>query len=194
MSADNKTRFEVQRIIRNAIIAALKYDGYDPDKYVVMEANQRSITAKKEAILFKMTDSQRHGWQATKFRVEKDDEGVVTDFLKDDCFIDEQTWLISVMTKRPNTDNNPGTITAETRLSEDVAQSLIAWFNGPGCFELRKEGVSNLYIKEKPVEVYKDDSSLYEKSASFRIKLLIPKRITHESPAAEVEFKGFVPI
>lgn len=188
MSAENKTRLEVQAILKSTIAEGLAVFGVDASRFTIMEANQTPITSRGYAILFKMVSGRRTGIQAPKYRVVHDDDGNVTGAFFDHSFIDEQEWLISVLKPRMP---NP---TPATLLAEDVAQTLIAWFNGPGCVRIRQKGVSSLYIREKPVEVYKNDSALYDKSASFTLKLLVPKKLSVEAPSATLEWGGLVPV
>jgi hypothetical protein len=71
----------------------------------------------------------------------------------------------------------------------DIADILIAWFNGKGCEELRKFGVANERIRQGDIIVYNDDSELYQKRAVFTVNLQVPKELM----VGEVEMEGILP-
>lgn len=189
MSAENMTRFEVQKVLRDNIIAGLTALGIDADKYTVMEAGQTPPTSKNDVILFRMETTGQLGWQATKDRLVPVSEGAAEKKLvRSDEFIDHQEWLIVVLRHRRTDD------TISTMGSEDVARCLISWFNGRGNAFFRERGMANTNIRENPVNLFKSTSDVYERSSSFKIKLQVPKAIQSDEAWATMKYAGNVPI
>ena len=184
MSEENKTKFEVQKVLRENILAGLKALGIDAAKYTVMEAGQTPPTSKGDVILFKMETSGQIGWQAAKMRV----VGATGSrrLTRSDEFIDHQEWLIVVLRHRRTDD------TITTMQSEDVARCLISWFNGRGCEFFRQHGMANTNIRENPVNLYKSTSDVYERSSSFKLKLQVPKAIVSPQDEAYMKYAGNV--
>lgn len=189
MSETNKTRFEVQKILRDCILAGLSALGIDASKYSVMEAGQTPPTSKNDVITFKMETSGQLGWQAPKDRYIPVSPGSSEKKLVwSDEFIDHQEWLIVVLRHRREGD------AITTMASEDVARCLISWFNGRGNAFLRERGVANTNIRENPVNLYKSTSDVYERSSSFRLKLQVPKAIQSDEDWATMHYAGNIPI
>lgn len=166
MSTANKNRLEVQKIVRDNIMAgltALGYTGWD-----VMEFANASLQKVDKAVLMNLVRNNRVGWQGHRY------EGVPNALNRVDEWIDEQSWQLHIICKRTT-----ATTVADV-LSEDVADNLITWFNGAGADLFRKAGVAPLRIEYSSVIVYNDNSDLYQKRAVFTVKIQVPKELTQE--------------
>lgn len=189
MSAENMTKFEVQKVLRDNILAGLSAMGIDAKNYTVMEAGQTPPTSKNDVILFRMETSGQLGWQAVKDRyIQVSPGSTAKRLVRSDEFIDHQEWLIVVLRHRRTSD------TITTMGSEDVARCLISWFNGRGNAFFRERGMANTNIRENPVNLYKSTSDVYERSSSFRLKLQVPKAIQSAENWATANYAGNIPI
>lgn len=189
MSEQNKTRFEVQKVLRDNILAGLSAMGIDQSKYTVMEAGQTPPTSKNDVILFRMETTGQLGWQAVKDRYVPVSPGASAKRLvRSDEFIDHQEWLIVVLRHRRTGD------TITTMGSEDVARCLISWFNGRGNAFFRERGMANTNIRENPVNLFKSTSDVYERSSSFKLKLQVPKAIQSGEAYATARYAGNIPV
>lgn len=163
MSAENKNRFEVQKILRDATLEGMK--ALDITGWDVMEYSQPAFISADRVVLLNMKESRRMGWQGHQYKVENDILKRVEEW------IDEQTWEFHIVAKRKVKSKITDT------LAEDTADMLITWFSGPGVEELRKSDVAPLRIRSAEVVIYKDDNDLYQKRAVFTMKLQVPKKV-----------------
>ena len=166
MSIENKTRLEVQEILKSCIEEGLKRFGYT--RWSAKEFANASFQNADGVVLMNRLRSHRVGWQAHHYIIP------TNSLTRVDELIDEQHWQLSVIKKRTNT------TTAGDALAEDVADNLVTWFNGVGCEWLRGSGVANLRIDADSVIVYNDNSDLYQKRAVFTVKLQVPKEVKQE--------------
>ena len=180
MSAKNKTRLEVQEILKNCIEEGIKRFGYA--RWSAKEFANASFQNADGVVLMNRLRSRRAGWQANRYAI-----GAVG-LERVDELIDEQHWQLSVIKKRSNT------TTADDALAEDVADNLVTWFNGVGCEWLRARGVASLRIDADSVIVYNDNSDLYQKRAVFTVKLQVPKEVKQEQAEMEAVKPRLMPI
>jgi hypothetical protein len=170
----NKTRYEVQRILRSVTLSGLEDLGYSGWN-VVEFANPEFINFDKVVTLQLMRE-RRVGWQGFSYGVT--DNASRLD--RKDEWLSEQHWQLQLLMKRPR---NP---TADTPMAEDIADSLVAWFNGVGMAKLREGGVAPLRIDGTTIFVYNDNSDLYQKRAVFTVKIQVPKELVYGENALEV--------
>jgi len=161
MSASNKTRFEVQTILRSCIIQGLTQ--FSQTGWDVMEFANASFEKANKVVLMNLIKCSRVGWQAQKYPVTASVLG------RREEWIEEQNWQLSTILKRTDATDDTSI------LAEDVSQMLITWFNGPGADYLRKSGVAPLRVDTESVIVYNDNSELYQKRAVFTVKIQVPK-------------------
>lgn len=164
MSELNKSRLEVQRILLNATqagIAALGHTGW-----TVMEFANSAMIRADRVVLLNYTRMKRVGWQSAKSHLSD------LDFVRTDEWIEEQSWQLHCINKREST--APST----EILAEDMANDLVAWFNGKGAETLRASGVAPLRVDANGIIVYNDNSDLYQKRAVFTVKIQVPKELT----------------
>lgn len=180
MSIGNKTRLEVQEILKNCIEEGLKR--FDYTRWSAKEFANASFQNADGVVLMNRLLSRRAGWQANRYAVGTGGLARV------DELIDEQHWQLSVIKKRTNT------TTADDALTEDVADNLVTWFNGVGCEWLRGRGVASLRIDADSVIVYNDNSDLYQKRAVFTVKLQVPKEVKQEQAEMEAVKPRLMPI
>lgn len=166
MSATNKTRYEVQKIISDVINAGLTAYIGNTHGFGVMEFAQASFVNGNRIVLMNLIRTRRVGWQSEKFHT------VSSVFKRTDHFLEEQHWQLSVLLKKS------ASPTITELQADDVATMLIAYFNGPGVTAFRTNGVAPLRIDADSVIVYNDNSELYQKRAVFTVKLQVPKEIT----------------
>ena len=164
MSTANKNRLEVQKILRDNIIAGMTALGYTG--WGVMEFANASMQKADKVVLMNLIRNNRVGWQGHRY------EDVANAFKRVDEWIDEQSWQLHIICKRT------ATTTVADVLPEDVADNLITWFNGVGADLFRKSGVAPLRIDYSSVIVYNDNSDLYQKRAVFTVKIQVPKELT----------------
>ena len=170
----NKTRYEVQRILRSVALSGLEALGYSGWN-VVEFANPEFINFDKVVTLQLMRE-RRVGWQGFSYGA-ADNASMLN---RKDEWLSEQHWQFQLLMKRPK---NP---TAETPMAEDIADSLVAWLNGAGMAKLREGGVAPLRIDGTTIFVYNDNSDLYQKRAVFTVKIQVPKEMVYGENALEV--------
>lgn len=161
MSEANKTRFEVQAILGDNLMAALTQFGLT--NWGVAEFANPSLQNMNGVVLMNYLKSNRFGWQG---------DSIDSLLIEHQEWMEIQSWQIHCIAKR--TDST----TDSSILAEDVASDLIAWFNGHGCKYFRERGLSNLVIDANSILVYNDNSNLYQKRAVFTVKIVVPKEIT----------------
>lgn len=161
MSVENKGRLEVQKVVRDCILNGLtqtNHTGWD-----CMEFGNASMQKADKVVLMQYSSHERVGWQGRRY------DDTASGLQRTDEWIEQQEWILHVIHKRTSDG---------TELAEDIATELIAWFNGPGNEELRKGGIASLPIDAASVIVYNDNSDLYQKRATFTVKLQVPKELT----------------
>lgn len=184
MSASNKTRYEVQKILADCLKAGLAALVVEDHGFDVMEFAQASFQKADRIVLMNLVRSNRIGWQGRNYSVENDDLKETEDWIE--C----QRWQFHVILKKlPNP-------TVDTMQADDVASMLITWFNGRGNEFLRDRGVANERVDSNSLVVYNDDSGLYQKRAVFTVKLQVPKETkVSQNPVGDKESsfiaKGF---
>lgn len=172
MSAECKSRLEVQTIIRNSILECFRL--YKQDGWEVMEFANASFQRANKIILMNLVNTIREGWQAVHYAEMEDG------YKRRDEWIETQSWQIHTLLKRTN-DTQDTAI-----LAEDIAQLLISWFNGRGCEDLRRNRMASLVIDAESILVYNDNSDLYQKRAVFTVKIQVPKELTTDDASAEM--------
>lgn len=162
MSLENRTRLEVQTVLRSCILEYFtksSQDGWDAVEF----GNFNKVKADK-VVTMNYIRSKDVGWQHCVY--------AGSPLLRKDRKITQQDWQIQVILKR-SASTGDGAI-----LAEDIADNLIMWFNGMGCEYLRKNGMANLRIDTNSVIVYNDNSDLYQKRAVFTVKIQMQKELT----------------
>lgn len=166
MSAEMKTRMEVQRHLRDCILAGLSATGVTSDgaKWDCMEFGQASFAKADRIVTMNLRRARRAGWQfgsASEMADSRSEE-----------WIEVQGWqLETILRRKPGADGG-------TPLAEDVAAALVAWFNGPALPFMRARGMSCLRVDSDSVIVYTDDGSVYQKRSVFTVNLVVPKRLS----------------
>lgn len=178
MSLENRTRLEVQTVLRSCILEYFtksSQDGWDAVEF----GNFNKVKADK-VVTMNYIRSKDVGWQHVEYGGNP--------FTRKDQKIIQQDWQIQVILKRSaSTGDN-------AILAEDIADNLIMWFNGVGCEYLRKKGMANLRIDTNSIIVYNDNSDLYQKRAVFTVKIQMQKElITGETPLDSIK-PGIVPV
>lgn len=188
MSELNKRRFEVQSILRDAILKGLAatLPKEEAGKWEVVEHGNAALVNADGAILMKLVRIKNHGWQWDTEHIDESDEASgesdESDESSESCeeAIDEhqiqlQSWQLHFIRKR--TDET----TDEDYVVSDVASNIASWFNGRGCEVLRKNNVSNFRIDTAQIFEYNDNSDLYQKRVVFTMRLCVPKIIAINS-------------
>lgn len=164
MSELNKSRLEVQRILLNAAQAGMTALGHDG--WTVMEFANSAMIRADRVVLLNYTRMRRVGWQSARSHLSD------LDFVRTDEWIEEQSWQFHCINRRE------GAATPSEVLAEDMANDLVAWFNGRGAETLRASGVAPLRVDADSIIVYNDNSDLYQKRAVFTVKIQVPKELT----------------
>lgn len=170
MSASNKTRYEIQKILADCLKAGLAALIGEDHGFGVMEFAQASFQKADRIVLMNLARSNRIGWQGRKYPVDGDELKRV------DEWIECQHWQFHVILKKLSSP------TVDTMQADDVASMLITWFNGRGVEFLRERGVANERVDASSLVVYNDDSDLYQKRAVFTVKLQVPKEVKTATP------------
>lgn len=185
MSELNKRRFEVQSILRDAILKGLAatLSKEEAAKWEVVEHGNAALVNADGAILMKLVRIKNHGWQWDTEHVGESDESIgeydsesgepdeSDEEVIDEHQIQLQSWQLHFIRKR--TDET----TDDDYVVSDVASNIASWFNGRGCEVLRKKNISNFRIDSAQIFEYNDNSDLYQKRVVFTIKLCVPKII-----------------
>ena len=180
MSYEKKSRIEVQTILRDNIFQAFQF--LHKEGWGCMEFANASFQKADKIVLMNYAKSEREGFQAHTHLVEG------SDFMRVDSWIEIQSWQIHCVCKRPtNTANIQET-------AEDMANDLVAWFNGRGCDYFRKFGMSNLRIDSDAIFVYNDNSDLYQKRAVFTVKIVVPKEMKAEDIGLDALVPKILPV
>lgn len=180
MSSESKTRIEVQRILAANINQAFAF--LKKTDWKAMEFANASFQKADKVVLMNYIGHRRNGWQAHTHALDG------SDLLRVDSWIEEQSWQIHCVCKRPT---NSASI---EELPEDMASILIAWFNGRGCDIFRKSGMSNLRIDSDKIFVYNDNSNLYQKRAVFTVKIVVPKEMKAQDDGLDALLPKILPV
>lgn len=175
MSSENKTRLEVQKILRSNILTAL--DKLKLEGWGVMEFANASFQKADKIILYNLINVDRLSWNGVEYGINSE----TGEFERIDEWLEQQMWQISVICKRTD-DTDDADI-----LAEDIANRLIAWFNGLGCDLFRRNGMANLIVDNETVFVYNDNSNLYQKRSVFTVKIQVPKKQKYEQESATLK-------
>ena len=178
MSELCRSRFEVQTILRANILAGLAALGQNG--WGVMEFANASFQKSDKIVLMNLINASRVGWQS--------DSAGGEPFTRRDEWIEEQSWQLHFILKR--TDETDDT----SIVAEDIAQMMIAWFNGKGCEFFRNYGIANLVIDTESIFVYNDDSDLYQKRCVFTVKIQVPKEINWAETPLEAILPKIKPV
>lgn len=165
----NMGEFKIFKILRDITILGLNSVGITDDVDVRRFA-QANFNHGDKLILLNCIRTSREGWQAFKYR--PTDESLK----RNDEWLELQDWQFSSI-KRMRQEDNEDTISAV-----DIANSLIAWFNGPGSLELRNYGIANLLIDPTSIMIYNDDSDLYQRRPVFTMSIYVPKSLITDAP------------
>ena len=185
MSKLNKRRFEVQSILRDAILKGLAatLPKEEAEKWEVVEHGNAALVNTDGAVLMKLVRIKNHGWQWDTEHVdessdsygeygdESEESSESSEEAIDEHQIQLQSWQLHFIRKR--TDET----TDEDYVVSDVASNIASWFNGRGCEVLRKNNISNFRIDTAQIFEYNDNSDLYQKRAVFTMRLCVPKII-----------------
>lgn len=185
MSEINKTRLEVQTILRECLIEGMSRLGLPAegaDAWTIQEFANADFTNGDKLILLNMIREGLAGWQFSsqeKFAV----DGLV-DVYQNRCSL--QTWQIHFIAKFKYSQD-------DDLFAMDMANKMKFWLNGPGIDFLRKRGISLFRIDNDDVIVYNDDSELYQKRAVVNVKLNVPQKELFKEKIIENLIPGIYP-
>ena len=171
MSEQNKTRYEIQKILIECIKLGLQRLGLSnpsdsKDKWQIQEFANASFTNGDRLILLNMIREELAGWQFSETSKKLVDNNVVTYENR----VAIQSWQIHCLAKFK--EDVPNSIVAT-----DMANRLKFWLNSNACLDfLRSKGVSMFRIDDYSIIVYNDNSDIYQKRAVINIKLCVPQR------------------
>lgn len=154
----------VQKVLRSVLLSGLNAVGYDG--WTVVEFGNPEFINYDKCLTMQLLRQKRVGWQGRKY------EDTPQGFKRKDEWLTEYQYQVQVLLKRPRN------ATAETLTAEDVADTMIAWLDGPGVDEFRRHSIAPLRIDGASVFVYNDNSDLYQKRAVFTVKIQVPKELT----------------
>lgn len=183
MSELAKGKFEVLRILRGSVLKALSLFGCSHIQ--CMEFAQPLLTSANNVVLLQNTTRVRVGWQWSTYNWVNSTPQGRAKLEHNEVYIEQQAWNLITILKRTTKEVNANTLTAE-----DVANNLIAWFNGQAIYDLRKNNCANLYVQPSEIHPYKDDSGVYQYTASFTLPLQVPKALTFAQETAQPNYKG----
>ena len=183
MSEQLKTKYEVIKILRDTLIEGMSMLGMSG--WGVMEYGQASFEKADKIILLNNIRNERVGWQAVRYPV----AGPQDILHRRDEWIEEQTWQAHVVLKRTT-----APVSASTETAEDVADKLVAWLNGAGMGLLRNSGVAPLRIDTNTIFVYNDDSAVYQRRATFSVKVQVPKELTYRQDDMDTVIPKVMPV
>ena len=191
MSENFKLKYEVSAILRDNIIKGLESFGVPMQEtpgdggFICMESDQSAFRNADNAVLFWHESSEPIGWQGDKnfFNEETGKFDVI------DCFIEQQTWKIKVLSKQTTAEIQENEIPYS---SEDLVCMLVGWFNRLGCMEFRKHNMANLFVQRKDIKTYKDKSDVPQWNSEFPLKLQVIKQFVTELDTAKPKLMGLV--
>ena len=170
----------VQKVLRSVLLGGLDAVGYDG--WTVVEFGNPEFINYDKCLTMQLLRQKRVGWQGHSYEI------VNEDFKRKDEWLTEYQYQIQVLLKRPKD------ATTETLTAEDVADTMIAWLDGPGVAEFRKHSVAPLRIDGASVFVYNDNSDLYQKRAVFTVKIQVPKELMIRQDEMTLDGVEFVPV
>lgn len=179
MSLENPLENEVFKILRECALLGLEAYGFK-DGADVQKFAQANMNYRDKLILMQLTHHSKVGWQAHYYRT----DALTGHLYRREEWIDEQHWAVSTIKRMQNSD------TKDTISADDIALSLVTWFNGPGLDWLRTKGMATLPIDPTEIIVYTDNSQLYQRRPVFEMVVQVPKAFaekTNEITALEVE-------
>ena len=185
MSYEAKGKYEVLRIVRASVMEGLEAFGIK--NFECIEFAQPLLQSADRVVLLKQTGQRRVGWQRASYSDRRDvGDGSERRSVRREAWIEEQDWELTVVFKRDG-----AAVTEYTMTSEDVAFSLVAWFNSLGGIErLRASDCANLFVSPSSVRPYKDDSHVYQNTSTLTVQIQVPKVFEFAQPMATPVFKG----
>lgn len=156
----------VQKVLRSVLLSGLDAVGYGG--WTVVEFGNPEFINYDKCLTMQLLRQKRVGWQGFDYGYNPQFVGLS----RKDEWLTEYQYQVQVLLKRPRN------ATSETLTAEDVADTMIAWLDGPGVAEFRKYSVAPLRIDGASVFVYNDNSDLYQKRAVFTVKIQVPKELT----------------
>ena len=177
MSADMRGEYEVFSTLRTCILEGLSLFGISKDVDVRRFA-QANFNHGDKLVLLNLVNTRRVGWQSRSYESTLHEN--VDEFSRTDAWIEEQVYQISCIKRMLKTDTET-TITAE-----DIATSLITWFNGRGLDWLREHSLSCYPIDPNSIIVYNDDSDLYQRRPVFNVTVIVNKKFKAAYPEVDV--------
>lgn len=179
-----KGKYEVIRILRDSVLAGLA--AYGVSGMQCLESALPAFNSADNVVLLKMSGLQTVGWQRGGYEVESDGGAGENGVKRTESWIEEQKWDVTVVMKRDGKKVNADTLTAE-----DVASRLVSWFNGAGGIaSLRKHDCAPLFTNMSDVRQYIDDSGVYQNSATFTLRVQVPKKFRFDQDMATPVLKG----
>lgn len=164
MASEARGSLAIQKILRSVLLSGLDAVGYKG--WTVVEFGNPEFINYDKCMTMQLMRQKRVGWQGNKYEPSMQGANRI------DKWLTEYQYQVQVLLKRPK-NANENTLTAE-----DASDTMIAWLNGPGLMEFRKQGVAPLRIDGASVFVYNDNSDLYQKRAVFTVKIQVPKELT----------------
>lgn len=178
MGSEFRTRLDVQRVLRSVIKEGMAENGY-PD-FECLEYADAIIATYDRAVFMNHMPSKRVGFQKWTYRGIPNSQWLV----RRDEWIDEQTWKLHVLCKASDSEV----------YSEDVAQVLVAWLNGPGSISLRKSRIGVLRVFQSDVSSYNDDSDLFQKRTVVDVTIQVPMAMESNTPVMYPEGVDTFPV
>lgn len=174
MSKELITENELFAKLRENIMTALKTFGITG--FSVQRFAQANITNSDGLVLLNHIRTKREGWEWKKFECISKDAELYAEY----GWIESVIYQIHIIKKMTNGD------TETTITGEDVANRLIAWFNGPGIDKLKDENISNLLIDQDDIMIYNDDSDQYQRRVVFSLNLIVNKKFSQAEPSLNI--------
>ena len=190
MSYNFKYKYEVAKILRDNILLGLESFGLpiaaskDEDGWRCVESDQPSYRNLDRVVTYFMDKTERVGWQGWKEEIYLPE---TRKYEVRERFIEQQEWSIRVLYKSTTALVEEGAIPLTVH---DIASMLIAWFNRLGALEFRINDCCNLFVQQKDVQSYKDNSDVQQWVVKFPLKLQVPKVFVTEIDSAEPQFGG----
>ena len=175
MSEANRTKFEVQKIIRDILLEGLENTGMQPTsgsgkkEWDVLEFAQASFTNADKIVLIDFVCADRVGFQGFDYKAENGQANAT----RTDDWLEEQTWNIHTLLKMKPSESTESALTCI-----DAANMLISWMNGPGAMKMLSKKIGVLRIDQSRIFVYNDDSELYQRRAVFPLKIQVAKEFS----------------
>lgn len=183
MSEALKTKYEVLKIIRDAVFKGLTLYGETTwseehqEGWQCLENNQASYDNFDKIVLVSFLRSSRIGLPSVNEVYNRETKK----YDHYNSWIEQQEWEFKVMRNRKMKRIDPSEQT-----TSDIATMLAAWFNDGGCKEFREHNCGNLFIQAKDIKTYQDNSALSQMQSSFVLKLQVPKTACYEVDSAKI--------